>query len=621
MTSTVQNHDIVCISSIDWDFLWQGQQEIMSSLAQAGNRVLYIENTGVRRPRLDDLPRLKRRLRNWWRSYAGVRQESENLYILSPLLLPFPYARLARWINGVIIWRVLRRWMKSLGFANPIVWSFLPTPLALNLARRLDGKLLLYHRADDFRSSSPQARRIESFERRMLRAADLVICNSRSLARDSLRENGETHYLSYGVNLEHFSPAAESGGPPAALAHLPRPIIGYVGGIHQHVDFALLTAVARQAPQWSFVFVGPPQVDPGPLARLPNAHFLGERPHEELGAYLAAFDVALIPYARSAYTDHVFPAKLPEYFAFGLPVVSTPLPEVGAFRDEHGPLLSLAGDASGFAAAIGAELAQDTPERRGRRRAIAQAYHWPRRMEALSALISARLEQLLRERAKTWQRRMRQVVRRTYARTAQGLAALLLLYLLIFESPLAWWLAGPLVMAAPPQPSSAIVVLAGGVGETGRPGTSTFERAHAASELYAQGLSGTVVVASGFRYVERETRDLRRILTALGVPEKAILLEERGVNTFHYARYVSELAASHGWSSVLLVSASYHMRRAMLSFQQQAPGVRFLPAPVRTSSFYEHTRGISARQLGALAHEAAGILYYWWKGYLELAGE
>ncbi|MBI3089446.1 MAG: YdcF family protein [Candidatus Tectomicrobia bacterium] len=616
MTSTVQNHDIVCISSIDWDFLWQGQQEIMSRLAQAGNRVLYIENTGVRRPRLADLPRLKQRLRNWWRSYAGVRQESENLYILSPLLLPFPYSRLARWINGAVIWRVVRRWMKSLGFANPIVWSFLPTPLALNLARRLDGKLLLYHRADDFRSSSPQARRIESFERRMLRAADLVITNSRSLARDSLRENGETYQLSYGVNLEHLAGPAE---PPAELARLPRPIIGYVGGIHQHVDFALLAAAARQAPQWSFVFVGPLQADPGPLAGLPNAHFLGERPHAELGAYLAAFDVALIPYARSAYTDNVFPAKLPEYFAFGLPVVSTPLPEVSAFRDEHGPLLSLAGDAPAFVAAIAAELAQDTPERRSRRRAIAQTYHWPRRMEALSVLISARLEQLRHERAKTWQRRMRQVVRRTYARTAQGLAALLLLYLVIFESPLVWRLAGPLLMAAPPQPSSAIVVLAGGVGETGRPGTSTFERAHAAGELYARGLSGTVVVVSGFRYVERETRDLRRILMSLGVPEKAILLEERGVNTFQYARYVSELAASHGWSSVLLVSASYHMRRAMLTFQRQAPRVRFLPAPVRTSSFYEHTRGISAQQLGALAHEAAGILYYWWKGYLEPA--
>ena len=42
--------DILCISSIDWDFIWQGHQEIMSTLAAQGHRVLFLENTGVRAP-------------------------------------------------------------------------------------------------------------------------------------------------------------------------------------------------------------------------------------------------------------------------------------------------------------------------------------------------------------------------------------------------------------------------------------------------------------------------------------------------------------------------------------------------------------------------------------------
>ena len=33
-------HDIVCISSIDWDVIWQGHQEIMSTFAKQGTRVL-----------------------------------------------------------------------------------------------------------------------------------------------------------------------------------------------------------------------------------------------------------------------------------------------------------------------------------------------------------------------------------------------------------------------------------------------------------------------------------------------------------------------------------------------------------------------------------------------------
>ena len=80
----LRGQDIVCISSIDWDFIWQGHQEIMSTLAAHGNRVLFIENTGVRAPTLQDLPRLKRRLVNWWRSTRGFRKEKENLYLYSP---------------------------------------------------------------------------------------------------------------------------------------------------------------------------------------------------------------------------------------------------------------------------------------------------------------------------------------------------------------------------------------------------------------------------------------------------------------------------------------------------------------------------------------------------------
>ena len=57
----LNNRDIICFSSIDWDFNWQGHQEIMQRLAEAGNRVLYVENTGVRSPRPSDFARMRER--------------------------------------------------------------------------------------------------------------------------------------------------------------------------------------------------------------------------------------------------------------------------------------------------------------------------------------------------------------------------------------------------------------------------------------------------------------------------------------------------------------------------------------------------------------------------------
>jgi GT2 family glycosyltransferase len=46
----IQGRDIVCISSTDWDFNWQGPQELTSRLARRGNRVLLVENTSIRAP-------------------------------------------------------------------------------------------------------------------------------------------------------------------------------------------------------------------------------------------------------------------------------------------------------------------------------------------------------------------------------------------------------------------------------------------------------------------------------------------------------------------------------------------------------------------------------------------
>ena len=115
----LKNEDIICISSIDWDFIWQGHQEVMSVFAKNGNRVLFIENTGVRSPGIRDISRLSKRFRDYFKGVKGIRKESENLYIYSPIVLPFPYSRFARWVNKYILLSVIRRWMKAMRFSDP----------------------------------------------------------------------------------------------------------------------------------------------------------------------------------------------------------------------------------------------------------------------------------------------------------------------------------------------------------------------------------------------------------------------------------------------------------------------------------------------------------------------
>jgi glycosyltransferase involved in cell wall biosynthesis len=55
---------------------------------------------------------------------------------------------------------------------------------------------------------------------------------------------------------------------------------------------------------------------------------LGRRDYRDLPAYCARFDAALLPFRINPMTRSINPIKLREYLAAGLPVVSTPLPEV-----------------------------------------------------------------------------------------------------------------------------------------------------------------------------------------------------------------------------------------------------------------------------------------------------
>src|SRR6186713_2758610 len=174
----IRRPDILCISTIDWDFIWQGHQEIMSRLAADGHRVLFVENTGVRAPRVSDLGRLRHRLRNWWKGTKGCREERPNLFVLSPLVLPLPYSRVAGWINRQLLMRTLSRWMRATGFSRPIVWTFMPTPLARAVIAAIDPSLTIYYCIDDLASSSPEARRIAASEQQLFRDADLVFVTS-----------------------------------------------------------------------------------------------------------------------------------------------------------------------------------------------------------------------------------------------------------------------------------------------------------------------------------------------------------------------------------------------------------------------------------------------------------
>lgn len=613
----LKNQDIICISSIDWDFIWQGHQEIMSTLARNGNRVLFIENTGVRSPGIRDIPRLKKRFKNYFKGVKGIRKESDNLYIFSPIVLPFPYSRAARWVNRFLMLSVLNRWIKAVDFADSIVWTFLPTGITLDIINNINKRLLIYYCIDNFAVSSASTRKIRRTEKKVLQSADLVFVTSKALYDYCARQNNKVHFFPFGVNFESFETATASElTMPDELRDIKKPIVGYVGGIHKWIDQDLVKSLAQNNPEYSFVFVGPLQTDVSALSGIKNICFLGSKKHEALPNLIRHFSVTIIPYHVTDYTKNVYPTKLNEYLALGKAVVSTDLPEIRFFNQKYGDIVSIGKDADGFSRAIRDAIKEDTEEARDRRVEIARDNSWQRRIEEMSGLIEEAVERNLLDKESRWKERLLSFYHSAGKRIAYAFTAFAMIYILLFHTSLAWYLAEPLKVIDSPRKADAIVVFAGGVGESGRAGQGFEERVAYAVELYKGGYASRIILSSGYIYAIKETDLMKAWAISKGVPAEAVTIENEAGNTYENVKFTNAILERNVWRSILVVSSPYHMRRVSLVYGKSGGDLKVAYTPIPESRFYSHGAGASSEQIRAIIHEYLGILYYWWKGYI-----
>ncbi|HTA14101.1 MAG TPA: glycosyltransferase [Solirubrobacteraceae bacterium] len=351
------------------------------------NRVLFVESLGLRRPQLAgrDLRRIARRLRNGLR---GPRA-SDGLQVLSPLVLPLHSNAVVRALNRRLLPMLVRRAARKLGMDRPILWAYVPQAEALLDA--LHPETVVYHCVDDIAAQPGiDAGEFRSAEARFAGRADLVLASAPGLA-DRLRElSRNVVYAPNVADTELFSSALLDGPVDPAVAELPRPRILFTGAIvSTKLDMDLLVALARAKRDWSLVLVGPvgpgdPRANVSALEAEPNIHLLGPRPYERLPEVLRGADAGLIPYARNPLTDSIFPMKVYEYLAAGLPVVATELPSLAGIDE-----IATAADPGGIARLIEQALACDGPQRKAERSRAAQEHSWERRIEEIAAALQA----------------------------------------------------------------------------------------------------------------------------------------------------------------------------------------------------------------------------------------
>jgi len=383
----LRGRDIVCVGFADWDTeLRTNQHHLMSRLAR-DNRVLFVESLGLRRPGLSsrDLSRIVRRVVN------GLKppRAADGLHVLSPLVIPLHRYGFVRAVNRRLLPFLVRRAVRRLGMNAPILWAYVPQ--AEVLVESLRPSQVVYHCVDDMAAQKgidgPSFRAAEA---RFAASADLVFASSAPLAERLAEVSDHVVAMTNVADTERFAGALENGPVDPAIAALPRPRIVFTGAIvRTKLNFELLVALARARPDWSIALVGPigpgdPSTDVSALRREPNVHLLGKRRYEELPDVLRGADAALIPYDINELTASIFPMKVYEYLAAGLPVATTPLPSLAGVEG-----IVTAADAEATVAALEELLQADGPEARADRSRLAESHSWENRLDEIAEALGA----------------------------------------------------------------------------------------------------------------------------------------------------------------------------------------------------------------------------------------
>ena len=337
LQSPFKGRDMLCFSH-DWGGDPLSKTHLMRLLAR-DNRVLWVNSLGYRTPTASKAD-ISRAFRKLTAAAAPIGNPEGNIFVLNPLAIPAYGKPWIRKLNQRILRMQVNRAMNRLGFHRPINWVF--NPAAAVIAGTLGEEALIYYCVDEYAAfSGVSTQSLTDMEAQLARRADLMIVSAERLLQSKRRLNPNTILIRHGVDYDHFRKSLDPDTEiPAEMASLPRPIIGYFGLIAPDwIDLPLLIQVAKSFPSASLVMLGKVTMDVSALQRLPNVHLPGRKSYSALPAYAKAFDVAIIPFPINDATLNSNPLKLREYLAAGLPVVSTPIPEVealGQCRIGHG---------------------------------------------------------------------------------------------------------------------------------------------------------------------------------------------------------------------------------------------------------------------------------------------
>lgn len=380
----IRNRDIVIVGQQPWDTPIGSNCKNLALEFSRHNRVLYVnsplDRITIFRDRSE--PWVQKRLsvikgkekglvsvqNDLWNLYPDCVIESINRIKIRPL-----FNTLNR-RNNKLFARSIQHALDELGFKDIILFNDNDIFRSFYLKDFLAPAVSIYYSRDYMIAVDYWQYHGEILEPLLIAKSDICVANSTYLADYCRRYNPRSYYVGQGCDLGMFT-GFQPGNPPADIAAIRGPVIGYLGVLQSiRLDIALLEHIATYRPDWSIVLVGPEDdtFRASSLHQMSNVHFLGPKQSSELPSYIHAFDVCLNPQLVNEVTIGNYPRKIDEYLAMGKPVVATATEAMSIFAGHT----YLAANKEQYITQIEKALKDDSPALQQARVAFASTHTW-----------------------------------------------------------------------------------------------------------------------------------------------------------------------------------------------------------------------------------------------------
>ncbi|WP_378410490.1 glycosyltransferase [Rhodocytophaga aerolata] len=394
-TFMLEDKDIVCIGLPAWDGNYEKSTiKLMSQLAKR-NRVLYVEYAytykdifstwfGKQQAPVGRVLGTSNRLRKI------SLPENSFIHILTPppvlsvnhIKNPAKYKRLL-FSNGRKIQRAVTQAMRKLNIKNPVMINAFNPFVGLPMLNQIGESATLYYCYDEISACTWTKNHGKLLEEEYISKVDGVIVSSDGLLQTKSLLTDNCYLVKNGVDFAHFNKAADlrNKNKTADIT------VGYIGSLDNRIDYDLVAHLAEQLTDVKFEFVGRivEKSKVAKLDKLPNTKFWDSKRMEELPDFLKRFDAGIIPFLKNEQTAGIYPMKMNEYLAAGIPVISTDF----ASFSEFGSFISVTSGQDAFVQGVVENLCNDTPEKRKQRIALAQGNSWEKRGEQFGAAVAS----------------------------------------------------------------------------------------------------------------------------------------------------------------------------------------------------------------------------------------